>query len=111
VLGTSVLRRIGRTVGQMITVTVNGHSRHDRIVGRAVFPNFGQGSFTPTDLGPRSRDHSSSPPAASVLSRRGPHYDFVLLRFAPGPHGPPTSPASSGRWPVSAEQSSRPPAW
>jgi hypothetical protein len=35
----------------MITVTVGGRPQIDRIVGRAVFPNFGQGSFTPTDLG------------------------------------------------------------
>jgi hypothetical protein len=86
VLGTSVLRRIGRTVGQMVTVTVGGHRQHDRIVGRAVFPDFGQGSFTPTDLG------LGAETTAAVLQRQafspggGPHYDFVLLRFAPGPH-------------------------
>ena len=85
VLGTSVLRRIGRTVGQMVTVTVSGHRQQDRIVGRAVFPDFGQGSFTPTDLG------LGAETTAAVLQRqasfigRGPHYDFVLLRFAPGP--------------------------
>ena len=51
VLGTSTLRQIGRHVGQMVTVTINGHRLTDRIVGQAVFPNFGQGGFTPTDLG------------------------------------------------------------
>ena len=85
VLGTSVLRRIGRTVGQLVTVTVNGHRQQDRIVGRAVFPNFGQGSFTPTDLG------LGAETTAAFLKQAfspggGPHYDFVLLRFAPGPH-------------------------
>jgi len=85
VLGTSVLRRIGRTVGQMVTVTVNGHRQQDRIVGQAVFPDFGQGSFTPTDLG------LGAETTAAVLQRQasftgpGPHYNFVLLRFAPGP--------------------------
>ena len=85
VLGTSVLRRIGRTVGQMVTVTVSGHRQQDRIVGQAVFPNFGQGSFTPTDLG------LGAETTAAFLQQwfspgGGPHYDFVLLRFAPGPH-------------------------
>lgn len=86
VLGTSVLRQIGRTVGQMVTVTVSGHQQQDRIVGQAVFPDFGQGSFTPTDLG------LGAETTAAVLQRqvsftgRGPHYDFVLLRFAPGSH-------------------------
>ena len=51
VLGTSTLRGLGLRVGQLVTVTVSGHRMRDRIVGRAVFPNFGQGSFTPTDLG------------------------------------------------------------
>ena len=51
VLGTSTLRRLGLKVGDPVTVTVGGHRLRDRIVGRAVFPNFGQGSFTPTDSG------------------------------------------------------------
>jgi hypothetical protein len=86
VLGASVLRRIGRTVGQMVTVTVNGHRQQDRIVGQAVFPNFGQGSFTPTDLGLGAETTAAVlQPQASFAGGR-PHYDFVLLRFAPGPH-------------------------
>jgi hypothetical protein len=51
VLGTSTLRQIGRHVGEQVTVAVNGHRVRERIVGRAVFPNFGRGGFTPTDLG------------------------------------------------------------
>jgi hypothetical protein len=86
VLGTSVLRRIGRTVGQMVTVTVGGHRQHDRIVGRAVFPDFGQGSFTPTDLGFGAETTAAVLQRQASFTGRAPHYNFVLLRFAPGPH-------------------------
>ena len=82
VLGTSTLRQIGRHVGQTVTVTVNGHPVRQRIVGRAVFPNFGQGSFTPTDLG------QGALTTATVLKPPPyvpPGYQFVLLSFTPGP--------------------------
>ncbi|HEX7265967.1 MAG TPA: FtsX-like permease family protein, partial [Streptosporangiaceae bacterium] len=52
------------------------------IVGRAVFPNFGQGGFTPTDLG------QGALTTATVLKLPPyvpPGYEFVLLSFAPGP--------------------------
>ncbi len=51
VLGTSTLRRLGLRVGEPVTVTIGGLRLHDRIVGRAVFPNFGEGGYAPTDLG------------------------------------------------------------
>ena len=86
VLGTSVLRRIGRTVGQMVTVTVSGHRQQDRIVGQAVFPDFGQGSFTPTDLGLGAETTAAVLQRQASFTGRGAHYNFVLLRFAPGPH-------------------------
>jgi len=81
VLGTSTLRQIGRHVGQTVTVTVNGHPLRQRIVGRAVFPNFGQGGFTPTDLGQGAQT------TAAVLKPEvaPPGFEFVLLSFAPGP--------------------------
>jgi putative ABC transport system permease protein len=87
VLGTSTLRQIGRHVGQTITVTVDRRPLRTQIVGRAVFPNFGQGSFTPTDLGQgalttaavlRSQVLSLSPGVPSG-------FEFVLLNFTPGP--------------------------
>jgi hypothetical protein len=81
VLGTSTLRQIGRHVGQQVTVTVNGHPMRARIVGRAVFPNFGQGSFTPTDLG-----QGAQTTAAVLQSEQAPPgFEFVLLSFASGP--------------------------
>jgi hypothetical protein len=81
VLGTSTLRQIGRHVGQTVTVTVNDHPLRQRIVGRAVFPNFGQGGFTPTDLG------QGALTTAAVLKpeQAPPGFEFVLLSFAPGP--------------------------
>ena len=50
-------------------------------MGRAVFPNFGQGGFTPTDLGQGAQT------TATVLKPEAapPGFEFVLLSFAPGP--------------------------
>ncbi|MGN6174151.1 MAG: FtsX-like permease family protein, partial [Streptosporangiaceae bacterium] len=81
VLGTSTLRQIGRHVGQAVTVTVHGRPLRQQIVGRAVFPNFGQGGFTPTDLGQGAQT------TAAVLKPEAapPGFEFVLLSFAPGP--------------------------
>jgi hypothetical protein len=85
VLGTSLLQQLGRHVGQVVMVTADGHHQLDRIVGRAVFPNFGQGSFTPTDLG-QGAELTASALEPQAVSRAGtPNFDFVLLRFAPGP--------------------------
>ena len=63
-------------------------------MGRAVFPNFGQGSFTPTDLG------EGAETTAAVMARQtlpgdgpgagqpaGPAFEFMLLRLAPGQRG------------------------
>jgi hypothetical protein len=87
VLGTSTIRRIGRSVGQMVTVTVGGRRQVDRIVGGAVFPNFGQGGFTPTDLGEGAETTTAGLGAVPPGRRPGgqPAYEFALLRFAPGP--------------------------
>ena len=82
-LGTSTLRQIGRHLGQTVTVTVDRRQLRARIVGRAVFPNFGQGSLTPTDLG------QGALTTAAVLKPPPyvpPGYQFVLLSFTPGPH-------------------------
>ena len=85
VLGTSTLRQIGHHVGDWVTVTLSGHQLRERIVGRAVFPNFGQGSFTPTDLGQGAQTTAAvltptTPPGAPA------GFDFVLLSFTPGRH-------------------------
>ncbi len=86
VLGTSVLRRAGTDLGQPVPVSASGgRAMPAVIVGRAVFPNFGQGSFTPTDLGEGAVVTAATlEPQSSAANGRG--YNFVLLRFAPGPH-------------------------
>jgi FtsX-like permease family len=85
VLGTSTLRGLGLHVGQRVRVTASGYQSDDRIVGRAVFPNFGQGSFTPTDLGQGAETTAAvlRPQAEPAGGRPG--FQFVLLRFRPGP--------------------------
>ena len=85
VLGSSTLHDLGLHVGQEVPVTVDGRQVQDRIVGQAVFPNFGQGSFTPTDLGEGAETTAAvlAPQAALYGERSG--YQVVLLRFARGP--------------------------
>jgi putative ABC transport system permease protein len=86
VLGTSVLRLVGKDLGQTVVVTTAGRGKEPAsIVGRAVFPYFGQGSFTPTDLGEGALVTASLlEPQSSAAN--GPGYNFVLLRFDRGPH-------------------------
>ncbi len=84
VLGTSVLRMAGKRVGQSVPVTAGGHQQSTRIVGRAVFPDFGEGGLTPTDLGNGAIVTAAMlEPQASAANGSG--YNFVLVRFAPGP--------------------------
>jgi ABC-type antimicrobial peptide transport system permease subunit len=84
VLGTSVLRRAGLAVGQTVSVSAGGPAHPMRIVGSAVFPYFGQGSFTPTDAG-EGAETTAGVLAARARAASGPGYNFVLVRFAPGP--------------------------
>lgn len=84
VLGTSVLRQVNRSVGQSVPVEAGGHRQPAVIVGRAVFPYFGEGGFTPTDLGEGAVVTAGLlKPQASAASGSG--YNFVLVQFAPGP--------------------------
>ncbi len=50
-LGTRTLRESGLSLGDRVPVRIGGQHGTMRIVGRAVFPRLGAGSFTPTDLG------------------------------------------------------------
>ena len=85
VLGTSELRRAGTGVGHSVRVAASGRRAAPAvIVGRAIFPFFGQGSFTPTDLGEGAVVPAATlAPQASAANGTG--YNFVLLRSAPGP--------------------------
>jgi FtsX-like permease family len=90
VLGTSTLRRLGLRVGEPVTVTIGGLRLRDRIVGRAVFPNFGEGGYAPTDLGDGA-ETTTSVLQRSVLpegaATGSPEYEFMLLRLRPGQRG------------------------
>jgi ABC-type lipoprotein release transport system permease subunit len=88
VLGSVVLRQAGLSVGQSVRVAAGGPAGPMRIVGSAVFPYFGQGGFTPTDVG------QGAETTASLLRREtaafsGAGYNFVLLRFTQGPRRQP----------------------
>ncbi len=93
-LGAQTLRAVHRQLGQTVRVVVNRVTttgpvtqRTMRIVGEAVFPSFGRGSFAATDLG------NGAAVAASVLSEPFPGtgcgagstcYNFFLVRYRPG---------------------------
>ena len=84
VLGTSVLRQYGLRVGENVTVDTPSGPRPMLITGSAVFPYFGQGGFTPTDVGEGAETIASvfAPQAAAGNSQAG--YEFALISFAPG---------------------------
>ena len=88
VLGTSVLRQLGLRVGQRVTVATPLRKEAMLITGSAVFPYFGQGSFTPTDAGEGAETtaHVLAPQAAASQAGAG-GYNFALMSFAPGPAG------------------------
>jgi hypothetical protein len=79
VLGTSTLRRLNLQVGDDVAATLNGRRTSLHIVGRAVFPHFGQGSFAATDLGEGAllTADALSPPASSARQ-------IALMSFAAG---------------------------
>lgn len=85
VLGTSLLSRTGLHVGQSLPVTAGGHRQLARIVGSAVFPYFGEGSFTPTDLGEGAEGTASLLESQADPAANGGGYNFVLVKFVPGP--------------------------
>jgi len=89
VLGTSVLRQYGLRVGQHVTVDTPLGRHPMLITGSAVFPYFGQGSFTPTDVGEGAEtvaDVFAAQAAASSGAPPGspPSYQFALISFGPG---------------------------
>jgi len=97
-LGAQTLRAIHARLGQTIAVTVEGIAaelpsvrRDMRIVGEAVLPAFGRGTFTPTDLGTGAVTTAavlsvpSVPDATTLcLSKAATCYNFFLLRYRPG---------------------------
>jgi ABC-type antimicrobial peptide transport system permease subunit len=84
-LGGRTLTALHRRVGQTVTVRLPNPgmqtppARELRIVGRSVFPFFGQGSFTPTGLGVGAEIAESALAAHAHVP-----VNFVLVRIAPG---------------------------
>lgn len=54
-------------------------------MGRAVFPNFGQGGFTPTDLGQGAQTTAAVLQSQAVPPGTPPGFQLMLLSFTPGP--------------------------
>ena len=88
VLGTSVLRRLGLGVGQRVTVETPSGKHPMLITGSAVFPYFGQGSFTPTDAGEGAETTAAvlTPPGTSAEPGVS-GYNFALMSFTPATAG------------------------
>jgi ABC-type lipoprotein release transport system permease subunit len=75
VLGVKTLRIIGASVGDTVTVKGDVGERRMRIVGQAVLPSMGRGSFNPTGLGEGAAVTAAAIPFPPDL------YNFVLARF------------------------------
>lgn len=93
VLGATTARDVHTDVGRSVDVQLpTGASRKMRVVGEAVFPSFGQGSFTPTSLGDGAEVVASDFPAPPVAGPDGrpihpqptSAFNFVLIRFREG---------------------------
>jgi len=85
VLGTSVLRQLGLRVGQHTTVDTPLGRRSMLITGSAVFPYFGQGSFTPTDVGEGAETVAAVlAPQAQASNNNQFGYSIALISFGPG---------------------------
>jgi len=86
VLGTSVLRQFGLRVGQHVVVDTPSSDRRSMLItGSAVFPYFGQGSFTSTDVGEGAETVASVLAEQQTASNGGQAgFNFALISFAPG---------------------------
>lgn len=82
VLGASTLRAVHGKLGETITALVNGRPLPTRIVGQAVFPPMGRGSFTPTGLGEGAM--LSADAFAPSFLPPDQAYNFILVRLGPG---------------------------
>jgi FtsX-like permease family len=77
-LGAGTMRQLSTHVGGWVTLSSNTGPERLKVVGEAVFPSFGRGSFTPTDLGEGAVTTAAvvaKPPAGAGA------YNFVVMRF------------------------------
>jgi ABC-type lipoprotein release transport system permease subunit len=82
VLGTRTLRRAHVRVGDRVTVKLSESPVRMRVVGRAVFPKLGAGSFSPTNLGEGAA--TSAQLFADPGAPEGEKYSFVLVGLRRG---------------------------
>jgi hypothetical protein len=94
--GTQTLRAIGGRLGMSVPVTIDEFAANTtvrrvmRIVGVVVLPNFGRGTFTPTDLGNGAvltaavLSERSAPNNETLCTTSATCYNFFLLRYRPG---------------------------
>ncbi|HJT38014.1 MAG TPA: FtsX-like permease family protein, partial [Actinomycetota bacterium] len=84
VLGTKTMREFRTSIGKRILVSLNGGTpRAMLVVGRAVFPELGRGSFAPTALGEGAAVVAGDLPPAFNPDTSG-SYNFLLVRFRSG---------------------------
>ncbi len=84
VLGTRVLRRLHRSVGESVEVEVGGSARPMRIVGRAVFAAMGLPGHEYTGLGEGAAVTGGVlPPVSPPDPDPDNVYNFFLVRFRP----------------------------
>jgi hypothetical protein len=84
-LGAAVLRDLGLRVGQTVSVSTPVGKRPMLITGSAVFPYFGQGSFTPTDAGQGAETTAAVLQPMATAANGAVGYNFALVSFADGP--------------------------
>lgn len=90
-LGTRTLRALGRAIGDTVTAEFEGVERRPmRIVGRAVFPRFGQGIFLPTGLGDGALVTADVIPFLDSPAPPPGVYGFALVRYRPDAAARPT---------------------
>ena len=76
-LGSRTLRNVGARVGDMVEIEAGDVPAQMLVVGRAVFPQFGLGSFRPTSLG----DGALVTASALPLPEGGVGYNVFLIRL------------------------------
>ncbi len=89
-LGARTLRRLGQHVGDVVSVQVTPRARPVvmHVVGEAIFPSFGVGTYTPTGLGDGAAVFAPLlPPSSIACPRHAACYGFFLVRFRPGTPG------------------------
>ncbi|HEV2685667.1 MAG TPA: ABC transporter permease, partial [Actinomycetota bacterium] len=89
VLGTLVMRRLRTSIGRTIPVQLptEPQPRIMTVVGRAVFPSFGRGSFTTTSIGDGAAVVSAdlAPYEKQINPYASEPYNFLLIRLREGP--------------------------